>query len=137
MLADDHVPGTHAVLAPAGEFIFDRVYSVIDHYPPAGFQSGYAGAGAGNNPRYVRSAPVRHFKIEARPSPHHPYIQVIQGTCLDFDKDLACTWSGIGNVIVFKYIQIAMLVKTESFHDADLKWKNHRCLIRPFRMDIS
>jgi hypothetical protein len=30
------------VLAPECKFIFDRIYSVIDHDPLAGFQSGNA-----------------------------------------------------------------------------------------------
>ncbi len=116
MLANNHIPGAHGVLAPAREFIFDRIYSMIDHNPLAGFKSGNALAQTGHNSGYVRSAPVRHLKIKARPSSHDPYIEVIQSAGFDFDKDLASTGSGIGNIVVPENIETAMLVKTKSFH---------------------
>jgi len=104
------------VIAPAREFIFDRIYSMIDHNPPAGFKSGYALAQTGHNSCYVCSAPVGHLKIKARPSVHDKYIEVIQGTGFDFNEDLAFTGSGIGNIFVPENIGTAMLVKTKGFH---------------------
>jgi hypothetical protein len=104
------------VLAPAGEFIFDRIYSMIDHYPLAGFQPGYLRAQAGDNSGYVRSAPVRHLEIKARQTSHDPYIEVIQGAGFDFDKDLTFTGNRVGNIIVPENIQAAMLVVAKGFH---------------------
>jgi hypothetical protein len=116
MLANDRILGAHGVIAPAREFIFDPIYSIIDHNPPAGFNSGYTLAQTGHNARYVRSAPVGHLKIEARPSLHDKYIEVIQGTGFNFNKDLAFTGSKIGNIFVPEDIGTAMLVKTKGFH---------------------
>jgi hypothetical protein len=73
------------VIAPAGEFILERIYSMIDHNPPAGFNSGHALAQTGHNSRYVSSAPVGHLKIKARPSLHDKYIEVIEGTGFNFN----------------------------------------------------
>ena len=87
--------GLMAVLAPACEFIFDRIYSVIDHNPLAGFKSCYALAKTGHNSGNVRSTPVRHLEIKARPSAHDPYIEMIQSAGFDFDKYLALT--GVGS----------------------------------------
>jgi hypothetical protein len=89
---------------------------MIDHNPPAGFQSGNALAQTGHNSGYVCSAPVGHLEIKTRPSSHYPYIEVVQSASFDFDEHLASTGSGVVNVVVPQNIEAAMLVKTESFH---------------------
>jgi hypothetical protein len=116
MLANNHIPGAHGVLAPARKFIFDRIYSMIDHNPQAGFKSGHALAQTSHDSSYVCSAPVGHLKIKARPSVHDKYIEMIQSTSSDLNKDLAFAGSGIGNIFVPENIETAMLVKTKRFH---------------------
>jgi len=59
---------------------------------------------------------VRHLEIEARPSFHDKYIEVIQSTGPDLNKDLAFAGSGIGNIVIPENICAAMLVKTKGFH---------------------
>jgi hypothetical protein len=116
MFAYDDVPGTHAVFAAAGKFILDPADSMIDYDPQAGFQTGYARTQTGYDSRHVRSAPVRHLKIKAGNASHDPYVEMVQGTCLDIDKHLALTGDRIGDIIVLENIRTAMLVETEGFH---------------------